>query len=140
MARILVVDDDRAVCAAIKIVLEVEGFEVVTAQDGRTGMAAAKASCFDAAIVDVFMPEMDGLQTIKALRGHCPDMPIIAVSGAISLFDYRDTTEPPPDYLSMATMLGAVDTVQKPFQPRELLRAVRASIGAPAERNAMAAG
>jgi CheY-like chemotaxis protein len=56
-------------------------------------------------------------------------MPIIAMSGAMSLFEYRDMSEPPPDYLSMATMLGAVAAVAKPFQPRELLRAVRESIG-----------
>jgi CheY-like chemotaxis protein len=128
MARILVVDDDEPVRAAIRIVLELEGFEVVTAPDGRAGQQAARSACFDAAIVDLFMPEMDGLETIKALRLHCPDMPIIAVSGAMSLFDYRDAVEPPPDYLAMATTLGAVTTVQKPFQPRELLRAVRDSI------------
>jgi CheY-like chemotaxis protein len=132
MARILVVDDDRSVRAAIKIVLEVDGFEVVTAEDGRAGKQAAEAVCFDAAIVDLFMPEMDGLETIKALRGSCPGMPIIAVSGAMSLFDYRDALEPPPDYLAMATALGAVTAVQKPFQPRELLRAVRESIREPA--------
>jgi hypothetical protein len=56
-------------------------------------------------------------------------MPIIAMSGAMSLFEYRDGAEPPPDYLSMATMLGAVTAVKKPFQPRELLRVVRESIG-----------
>jgi DNA-binding response OmpR family regulator len=108
MARILVVDDDRSVRAAIKIVLEVDGFEVVTAEDGRAGKQAAEAVCFDAAIVDLFMPEMD------------------------SLLDYRDALEPPPDYLAMATALGAVTAVQKPFQPRELLRAVRESIREPA--------
>jgi CheY-like chemotaxis protein len=128
MARILVVDDDQPVRAAIRIVLELDGFEVVTAEDGRAGQQAAESSCFDAAIVDLFMPEMDGLETIKALRRHCPDMPIIAVSGAMSLFDYRDAAEPPPDYLAMATELGAVTAVQKPFQPRELLKAVRESI------------
>ena len=58
-----------------------------------------------------------------------PNAVPLAVSGAISLFDYRDVMEPPPDYLAMATEFGAVAAVQKPFQPRELLRAVRESIG-----------
>jgi DNA-binding response OmpR family regulator len=130
MARILVIDDDQPVRAAIAIVLEAAGFEVVTVADGRAGQQAAEAARFDATIVDLFMPEMDGLETIRTLRRCCPGMPIIAVSGALSLFDYRDMAEPPPDYLSMAAELGAVTTVQKPFQPRELLRAVRESIAA----------
>jgi CheY-like chemotaxis protein len=129
MARILVIDDDQPVRATIKLVLETQGFEVVAVESGRAGKQALEATSFDAAIVDVFMPEMDGLETIKALRRRCPELPIIAVSGAISLFDYRDTREPPPDYLAMASEFGAVAAVQKPFQPRELLRAVRESIG-----------
>jgi CheY-like chemotaxis protein len=129
MARILVIDDDQPVLATIKLVLETQGFEVVAVESGRAGKLALEATSFDAAIVDVFMPEMDGLETIKALRRRCPELPIIAVSGAISLFDYRDAMEPPPDYLAMASEFGAVAAVQKPFQPRELLRAVRESIG-----------
>ena len=129
MARILVIDDDQPVRATIKLVLETQGFEVVAVESGRAGKKAIEATRFDAAIVDVFMPEMDGLETIRALRRRCPDLPIITVSGAISLFDYRDTMEPPPDYLAMAAELGAVASVAKPFQPRDLLRAVRESIG-----------
>src|ERR1700730_6935289 len=129
MARILVIDDDQPVRAAIRIVLESSGFEVVAAEDGRAGKKAIETTRFDAAIVDLFMPEMDGLETIRLLRQYRPEMPIIAVSGAISLFDYRDAMEPPPDYLWIADALGAVTAVQKPFHPHELLRAVRESIG-----------
>jgi DNA-binding response OmpR family regulator len=130
MARILVIDDDQPVRTAIAVVLEREGFEVVTVADGRAGKAAAEKSRFDATIVDLFMPDMDGLETIRSLRQSCPGMPIIAVSGALSLFDFRDLAEAPPDYLAMATDLGAVTGVQKPFQPRELVRAVKESIAA----------
>jgi CheY-like chemotaxis protein len=129
MARVLVIDDDQPVRATITGVLEAGGFEVVAVDGGRAGQKAVESARFDATIVDVFMPEMDGLETIKALRERCPEMPIIAMSGAMSLFEYRDGAEPPPDYLSMATMLGAVTAVKKPFQPRELLRVVRESIG-----------
>lgn len=130
MARILVIDEDQPVRTAIAIVLQREGFEVVAVADGLAGKAAAESTRFDATIVDLFMPNMDGLETIRSLRQSCPGMPIIAVSGAPSLFDFRDDSEPPPDYLSMATDLGAVTAVQKPFQPRELVRAVRESIAA----------
>jgi CheY-like chemotaxis protein len=129
MATILVVDDDQAVRAAITIVLQSGGFEVVAAENGSAGRKALEAQRFDAAVVDIFMPEMDGLETIKMFRLHCPDMPIIAVSGAMGLFEFSDSPEPPPDYLAMATKLGAVTAVQKPFQPRQLLQAVQQSIG-----------
>jgi CheY-like chemotaxis protein len=129
MARVLVIDDDQPVRATITVVLEAGGFEVVAVDGGRAGQKAIETVRFDATIVDVFMPDMDGLETIKALRERCPEMPIIAMSGAMSLFEYRDGAEPAPDYLSMATMLGAVTAVKKPFQPRDLLRAVRESIG-----------
>jgi CheY-like chemotaxis protein len=129
MVRVLVIDDDQPVRATITVVLEAGGFEVVAVDGGRAGQKAVETVRFDATIVDVFMPDMDGLETIKALRERCPEMPIIAMSGAMSLFEYRDGAEPAPDYLSMATMLGAVTAVKKPFQPRDLLRAVRESIG-----------
>src|SRR5712691_1553701 len=59
MARILVIDDDQPVRATIKLVLETQGFEVVAVESGRAGKKAVEATSFDAAIVDVFMPEMD---------------------------------------------------------------------------------
>jgi DNA-binding response OmpR family regulator len=130
MARILVIDDDPPVRAVIKIVLEADGFEVVAVEGGRAGAEAAAASPFDATIVDVLMPDVDGLATIEALRRNHPGMPIIAISGAMSLFAFRDTPDPAPDYLAMAAERGAVTTVQKPFRPRELVRAVRRTIAA----------
>jgi CheY-like chemotaxis protein len=132
MARILVVDDDQGVRAAICVVLQSGGFEVVAVGDGSAGRKALETAAFDAAIVDIFMPEMDGLEAIRTFHQTRPDMPIIAVSGAMGLFAFSDSPEPPPDYLSMATKLGAVIAVQKPFQPRELLAAVQQSIGAAA--------
>src|ERR1700687_3984318 len=117
MARVLVIDDDQPVRTAIAMVLESAGFEVVAVDGGRAGQKAVEAARFDATIVDVFMPGMDGLETIQTLRQRCPEMPIIAMSGAMSLFEYRNGAEAAPDYLSMATMLGAVTGVKKPFQP-----------------------
>jgi CheY-like chemotaxis protein len=132
MARILVVDDDPSVRTAITVVLQSGGFDVVAVEDGSAGQKALATGPFDAAIVDIFMPEMDGLETIRLFRQSCPGLPIVAVSGAMELFDYRDSPEAPPDYLSMATKLGAVTSVKKPFQPRDLLHAVRQSLAAAA--------
>jgi CheY-like chemotaxis protein len=133
MARVLVIDDDAPVRAAISIVLQAAGFDVVAVETGHAGKMALEDASFDAAVVDVFMPGMDGLETIKAFRQHSPNLPIVAISGAMSLFDYCDSPNAPPDYLSMATKLGAVTAVQKPFHPRDLVEAVHKAIGTPTE-------
>src|SRR5437016_10881647 len=103
MTHILVVDDDRSVGSAIKVVLEHEGVDVVLALDCMSGLAAMKSKHFDVVMVDLFMPALDGLETIKALRQIRPDVPIIAISG----FMPRDGHTMAPDFLSMATKLGA---------------------------------
>src|SRR3981081_2218062 len=61
MHRILVIDDDRSVGMAIKTMLDHDGYEVLLAHDGRTGIAAIEPGRFDIVIVDIFMPGMDGL-------------------------------------------------------------------------------
>jgi CheY-like chemotaxis protein len=130
MARILLIDDDKAVRSAMARVLESGGFDVVAVEDAAAGRKALQAEQCDAAVVDIFMPDMDGLETLRLFRQSRPNMPIVAVAGSVSLFAYRDSPEAPPDYLSMATKLGAVTAVQKPFHPRQLLQPVQQSIGA----------
>ena len=121
MSRILVVDDDVAVRGAIKMVLEQEGHEVVLAQNGRAGVSALDGGAFDIVICDIFMPGMDGIETINAFHQLDPHMPVIAMSG----FMFRDGQSPAPDYLSLSTKLGAAYSLRKPFRPQELLKAVR---------------
>lgn len=123
MTRILVVDDDGSVGAAIKTVLEVSGFDVTHVLDGASGIAEFKVGDFQVIMVDLFMPGLDGLETIKAFRQIKPAVPIIAISGFMSRHG-RDT----PDYLDMATKLGANASLAKPFRPRELIEAVKACL------------
>ena len=124
MPRILVVDDDTSVRMAIQTLLEHEGFDVATADSGQHGLDALNATAFDVVIVDIFMPGMDGLETITAFHQRAPTVPIIAMSG----FLFRDAASPAPDFLSMATKLGAAYSLHKPFRPRELLEAVTACL------------
>ena len=121
MSRILVVDDDVAVRGAIKLVLEQEGHEVVLVSNGRAGVCAVESDAFDIVICDIFMPGMDGIETIHAFHQSKPQMPVIAMSG----FMFRDGQAPAPDYLSLSTKLGAAYSLRKPFRPQELLKAVR---------------
>jgi CheY-like chemotaxis protein len=121
MSRILVVDDDVAVCTAIKMALEQEGHVVSLASNGRAGVSAAASEAFDIVICDIFMPGMDGIESIHAFHQINPHLPVIAMSG----FMFRDGQQPAPDYLSLSTKLGAARSLRKPFRPQELLKAVR---------------
>lgn len=123
MAAILVIDDDSAVRATIEIVLKREGHEIVLAADGRKGLQLFQADRFDLLIVDIFMPDMDGLETIGLVQKQQPGIPIIVISG------YNSGAGSMPDFLNMATKLGAVYSLQKPFRPADLLEAVATCLG-----------
>jgi DNA-binding NtrC family response regulator len=118
VANVLVIDDDPAVRTTIEIVLKREGHNVVLANNGQKGLLLFQANQFDLLIVDIFMPDMDGLETIGLVHKHRPGTPIIVISG------YYTGTGPAPDFLNMATKLGAFCSLQKPFRPVELLTAV----------------
>jgi CheY-like chemotaxis protein len=120
MARILIIDDDESVRDAALNMLEARGFDVVAVENGQSGVAAIKAGAFDAVIVDLFMPGMDGLETTRIIHRHSPATPIIAVSG----FMFRDRCPTMPDFDPMATEACAVATLYKPFRPNELVQAI----------------
>jgi CheY-like chemotaxis protein len=120
VARILIVDDEPAVQVTIRLLLERAGHSVVTAGDGRNGLAIFEATEFDLLFLDIFMPGMDGLETMRRVHQQQPLIPIIVISG--HLMPSESTSG--PDFLSMATRLGAVRGLQKPFKPAELLAAV----------------
>jgi CheY-like chemotaxis protein len=124
MASILVIDDDRAVLATIKVLLERAAHTVEAVDNGRTGLQMIEAQGFDLLIVDIFMPGMDGFETMKLVHQSRPHMPIIVISGQ----QFSLASERPPDFLHMATRLGAVSTLQKPFRASELLAAANASL------------
>jgi CheY-like chemotaxis protein len=120
MAKILIVDDDSAVRATIKILLERAGHNVVAAGDGRNGLALFEADDFDLLFLDIFMPGMDGIETMRRVHQQRPLVPIIVISGNPILSDSGNA----PDFLTMATKLGAILSLQKPFKPAALLEAV----------------
>ena len=124
VARILIVDDEPAVQVTIRLLLERAGHSVVTAGDGRNGLAIFEAEAFDLLFLDIFMPGMDGLETMRCVRQRRPLIPIIVMSGRLMPSDSRSG----PDFLNMATRLGAVRSLQKPFKPAEMLAAVAACL------------
>ena len=120
LAKILIVDDDSAVQMTIGLLLERAGHSVVTAGDGRKGLALFETSGFDLLFLDIFMPGMDGFETMRMVHQLRPLVPIIVISGRPVASDAGCA----PDFLTMATKLGAVSSLQKPFKPAALLAAV----------------
>ena len=125
MIRVLVIDDDESVRAAIETLLRQQNCIVVLADNGVVGTQTFEAFNFDVVMVDIFMPGMDGLETIKAFHSRMPTVPIVAMSG----FRFRSTLASAPDFLGMAAELGATYCLRKPFGQRELLTAINACLG-----------
>jgi len=121
MARILIIDDDTPLRTTLREYLEAQGYEVIEARDGREGLQRYGAARPDVILLDVFMPEQEGLETIRALRRAAPDVKIIAISGG--------GRTGPMDILHVAALLGAQRTLQKPFPQHALLKAVHELAG-----------
>lgn len=123
-ARILVIDDDASVTAAIQAILRRYGYQTVVASRAHAGIHAFKATRFDAVMVDLFMPGMDGLDTITRIRSRSR-VPIVAMSG----FRLRNSLDPGQDVLGMAGLRGATTFLRKPFSPPQLIAAIEQSFG-----------
>src|SRR6184192_3852652 len=121
VARILVMDDDGMLRGAIRIALEAAGYEVMEAADGNAGLRLQRQQGADLVLVDIFMPDRDGLEVIRALRTEIPQPKIIAMSGGGQTGQI--------EVLEAAVAFGAARTLLKPFAPRELLMAIRGLLG-----------
>ena len=121
MARILIVDDSDSQAEYMRAILRPE-HEVDIAHNGRDAMRLAWQSPYDLVITDIFMPDMDGLETIRDMRRALPGVPVIAISASPAA---------PTDFLRIAATLGAADTIRKPVRPADLRRLVEARVGAP---------
>jgi CheY-like chemotaxis protein len=122
--RILVIDDQSHVRAAIVLALQARGFDVVAAQGGQSGLAKSEQSKFDVVMADLFMPGIDGVTLIKELRRRHPGLPVIAMSGVL----LGASGQTALDHLSSNSELSDVVCLQKPFRPNDLLQAVAAAL------------
>jgi CheY-like chemotaxis protein len=124
VASILVIDDDRAVLSTVKLLLERAAHTVEAVDNSQAGLRLLETQGFDLLVVDIFMPGMDGFETMRLVHQSRPEMPVIVMSGQ----EFRSASERGPDFLHMATKLGAISSLQKPFRPQELLAAVAKSL------------
>ena len=120
MAKILSVDDSRTIRQLVTTVLEADGHEVMTAEDGMAAMQLARSHKFDLILSDVNMPVMSGISLVSKLRNleGYEFLPIIMLTTEGS--DYKK---------NKAKSVGATGWLQKPFTPDRLLAAVHKLIG-----------
>jgi two-component system alkaline phosphatase synthesis response regulator PhoP len=114
MKTILVIDDEPELVRALRGYLEQSGYRVVTASNGKTGLAAFHNERPDLVLLDLMLPEMDGLEVCRRLR-QTSDVPIIMLTARVEEADRVVGLE-----------MGADDYVLKPFSPREVVARVRA--------------
>jgi DNA-binding response OmpR family regulator len=133
--RILVIDDQNPVRTAITLALRANGFDVVGADSGQSGLSKFEQCSFDLVIADLFMPGIDGVTFIRTLRERHPGFPVIAMSGVLLGPSGRTAL----DQLQTIAELSDVICLQKPFRPNELLRAVGAALAAGAPQPARTA-
>lgn len=121
MKRILIIDDDIVMREILKEELEPLGYDLGEAGNGKEGLKLYKKKPYDLIITDIIMPEMEGIETILALKRLAADTKIIAISGG--------GKANPAGYLGMAEKLGAHRIFSKPFDPKELSASVRHLLG-----------
>ena len=114
MATILLIDDDAQVRMLCQTALEAAGYRVLTVENGPHGLRLLQEQEMGLALVDIFMPSMDGLEVILLLHKTRPACKIIAMSGGSWEWDYLDS----------AKRLGANEILKKPFSLHELLDVV----------------
>jgi DNA-binding NtrC family response regulator len=114
--RILIIDDEQIVLEVLCKILQLEGYEVVTAASGDEGIELFGQKPFDLVITDMVMPGKDGLQTILALRQEDPDLAVVAMSGGGTISKER--------YLAVAGYLDGIVTITKPFSLESITKTV----------------
>jgi CheY-like chemotaxis protein len=115
---ILLVEDEELLRAGVQEMLEIQGYEVVTAQNGSLALACLSEHAVDLVITDLVMPKMDGIDFVAQLRKVNPDVPVIVVSGSTRNIMQRygiDTIQVP----------GANASLPKPFKGAELIAQIQ---------------
>jgi len=116
-----VIDDDQAVAATFKSLLTRNGFVVHAVTSGREGLRWLAKEPVDLVVTDIFMDDMDGLETVTEIKKHFPQVKIIAMSGGSMVVGM--------DSLHMAKMLGADRTLKKPDDLPKLLEVIADLVG-----------
>jgi CheY-like chemotaxis protein len=113
MKKILIIDDNEMVRSTIARLLELAGYETVTADNGSEGLVRMREDRPDLIITDIIMPVKEGIETIREMLIAQPSAKIIAISGGGRHANMN--------FLEAARTLGAIDVIEKPFEPEDLV-------------------
>ncbi|HNB28357.1 MAG TPA: response regulator [Alphaproteobacteria bacterium] len=116
MSLALVIDDDTQVRELICVILKRAGFEVLSAKDGREGLATCKANHPDVVVTDIFMPHQDGIDVLREIKSMATPPRVVVISGGSPRMQL--------DFLEIAQKLGADFVLHKPFTRDQLIEAV----------------
>lgn len=116
--KILVVDDEEKIRQTLRGVLSDEGYEVSEASDGRTALDSLRAERPDLVILDVWLPEIDGIALLEEVKRIYADLPVIIICGHANI-----------EAAVRATRLGAADFIEKPFSLDALLASIGRALG-----------
>ncbi len=116
MASVLIIDDDNAIRAILRRILEEAGHTVLDAKDGKEALGVYAGDPTDLVITDIYMPKMDGIEFLMPVCEAFPEARIIALSGG----GYMGKEE----VLAAASRLGAVGVLEKPYTVEECLEKV----------------
>lgn len=114
--KILLIDDEQDFLTVMSERMEARNMKVSTASSAREGLAKAAAGSFDAVILDLMMPEMDGIEALKMLKEKNPDLEVILLTGHATI---KQGIE--------AMKLGALDLMEKPANLTELTEKIHAA-------------
>ena len=121
MTKVLLVDDDVQVLEMMSESLAEEGFEVIRAENGKEAVERYREDPADVIVMDIIMPEQDGVEAIHNLRREFPDAKIIAISGG--------SPNIAGEYLlGTAEALGAIETFNKPVDISKLLQTIKDAV------------
>jgi two-component system response regulator HydG len=112
--KILMVDDDEHICRVMSLILEGEGFDVETVYTGEDAIKKSKTKAYDAAILDIRLPDIDGTKVLKVMRETTPKMVKIMLTGYPNLQNAIDSLN-----------FGADAYLTKPPNPEEVINSLR---------------
>jgi len=113
MTKVLIIDDERSICESLSSILLDEGFAVYTAKDGKEGLALFRKEKPRIVLLDVWMPEMDGLEVLRQVREYDAEAVVIVISGHGTLSTAVE-----------AVKMGAIDFLEKPLSLDKVLEVI----------------
>ncbi len=119
---ILIIDDDLSVRSALQEIFDNLNYKVYAAGNGKEGIESYRRINTDIVLTDIFMPDKDGLETIREIKKEFPEAKVIVMSGCM-------------DFFQVAKLFGALDCIRKPFETDDIVRIVELTLEGKAERH-----